>query len=301
MTSTRKELTDALIDNGFWIPTGVPGVFGRCARFEAIVEGFDASIVAIARDAGAERISFPPIVDRDVIRRTHYMESFPKLCGSIHSYREPRAKHMDLVDCVDQGGDWGPFLEQMPLTLCPAACYPLYPTCSGTIPDGGRHFDLSSYVFRAEPSDDPARLQSFRQRENVRIADPETIVSWRNSWSEHSVAVLTELGLPVALEVASDPFFGRGGRLLSANQIAEKLKLEVVVPITSTEEPTPICSLNYHEDKFATAFDIRTSSGEYAHSACIGFGLERVALALIETHGVAVESWPASVREALSL
>jgi seryl-tRNA synthetase len=301
MTSTRKELADALIENGFWIPTGVPGVVGRSARFEALVEGFDAIVVGIGRDAGAERIEFPPVVDREVIRHTHYMESFPELCGSVHSYRKDRGAHMDLVDCVDEGEDWGPYLEQMPLTLCPAACYPLYPACAGVLPEGGRHFDLSSYVFRAEPSDDPARLQSFRLRENVRMADPDTIAVWRGSWCEQAVGLLSELGIPVTLEVASDPFFGRGGRMLSANQIAEELKFEILVPITSVEKPTAICSVNYHEDKFSQIYEIRMPDGVLAHTACIGFGLERVILALIETHGVDVDSWPGSIREALSL
>ena len=44
------------------------------------------------------------------------------------------------------------------------------------------------------------------------------------------------------LDVAADPFFGRGGRMLVANQIAEELKFELVVPITSIEEPEPVSS-----------------------------------------------------------
>jgi hypothetical protein len=41
--------------------------------------------------------------------------------------------------------------------------------------------------------------------------------------------------------------------------------------------------------------------GSVAHSACIGFGLERIALALLFKHGIDVDSWPAEIREALSL
>ncbi len=301
MISTRKQLMDALVDGGFWIPSGVPGVFGRSGRFEAIVRAFDSIIIEIADEAGAERVEFPPVVDREVVRRVNYMESFPELCGSIHSYREHLGRHDELVDRVDEGGDWGGFLEQMPLTLCPAACYPVYPSCVGTLPDGGRHFVLSSYVFRAEPSDDPARLQSFRQRENVRIADAKTVRDWRRVWSVRAREIFEGLALPVQMKAASDPFFGRGGRLLAANQIAEELKSEILIPITSQEDPTAICSLNYHEDKFARAFGIQSSEGTEAHSACIGFGLERVALALLVSHGFSTDAWPSSVRGALSL
>ena len=38
-----------------------------------------------------------------------------------------------------------------------------------------------------------------------------------------------------------------------------------------------------------------------AHSACVGFGLERVALALFKTHGFRLEDWPREVRDVLAL
>ena len=49
------------------------------------------------------------------------------------------------------------------------------------------------------------------------------------------------------------------------------------------------------------AFDIRTHDGAVAHSACVGFGLERIALALFKTHGLDVSGWPLEVRNVLDL
>jgi seryl-tRNA synthetase len=74
-----------------------------------------------------------------------------------------------------------------------------------------------------------------------------------------------------------------------------------VVPICSTEKPTAIGSCNYHLDHFGIAFDIRTADGSIAHSACVGFGLERVALALFKTHGLQLAKWPGEVRDVLGL
>ena len=297
----QTEFTQALVDAGLWFPTDVPGIYGRSAAFEAIVEGFDARVVEIGRSAGAERIAFPPVVSRELIRRVAYMESFPELCGSIHSFRPDSARHADLVDRVDQGGDWGEYLEQMPLTLCPAACYPVYPTCRGVLPADGRHFDLCSFVFRAEPSEDPARLQSFRMRENVRVGAPDTVRAWRTEWTARAQDLLVELGLPIEVEVASDPFFGRGGKLLAANQIADEAKLELVCPIALEGQGTAIASLNHHSDKFSRAFGIELESGAFAETACVGFGLERVTLALLRTHGIETRRWPADVRGRLGL
>ena len=101
--------------------------------------------------------------------------------------------------------------------------------------------------------------------------------------------------------MASDPFFGRGGKLLAVNQRDQRLKLEIVTPIGSDERPTAIISLNYHQDHFGAIFGIRTADGEVAHTACVGFGLERIALALYRQHGFDRAAWPPSVREALGL
>ena len=301
MTMGRTDLMSALISRGFWIDGGTQGIVGRTARFESLVQGVESVINIYAAEDGAEVVAFPPVVDREILRRANYMESFPELCGSIHSYRKDRGRHLDLIDRVDEQGDWSEFLEQQPVTLCPAACYPLYPTCAGTLPPVGRLYDLTSYVFRAEPSDDPARLQSFRQHENVRIAEAEIVADWRRVWIERVDEIFEKLGLTSELAVASDAFFGRGGRLLAENQIADELKFEVLVQVTSDDAPTAIASLNLHEEKFGRAFGIETHGGHVAHSGCIGFGLERIVLALLVTHGFDVSSWPGSVREAMSL
>lgn len=296
-----ENFNQALIEQGLLIPCDVPGVVGRSAEFEAIVSGFDGLIVEIAQTAGAEHIEFPPVVSRELIRRVSYMDTFPELLGSIHSYRESSAKHDDLVKRVAEGGDWGEHLEQMPITLCPAACYPVYPICSGTLPPAGRHFNLSSWVFRAETESEPGRLQSFRQRENVRVADSETVRQWRDDWTLRAVSLLSDLGLHVDVQVASDPFIGRSGEMLAANQIAGEGKYEIVCPVALENDLTAIASFNHHHDKFGRAFGIRLPNGDYAETACVGFGLERVALALLRAHGVVASEWPLEVRTMLSL
>ena len=52
---------------------------------------------------------------------------------------------------------------------------------------------------------------------------------------------------------------------------------------------------------FGHTFGIHTADGNYAHTACIGFGLERIALALFMKHGFDPDHWPASVKSVLGL
>ena len=46
---------------------------------------------------------------------------------------------------------------------------------------------------------------------------------------------------------------------------------------------------------------MRNSAGEVAHTACVAFGMDRLAVALFATHGVDVAQWPAAVRATLGL
>ena len=142
-------------------------------------------------------------------------------------------------------------------------------------------------------------MQMFRMREHIIIADKDKVVEWRETWMKRGVDLLKSLGLPVQLASASDPFFGRGGRMLAANQRESGLKFEVLCPITSEETPTAIMSFNYHQEHFSGMFQIKTASGELAQTACLGFGMERCILGLFATHGYDPQTWPASVRKAL--
>ncbi|MEP7344663.1 MAG: amino acid--[acyl-carrier-protein] ligase [Gemmatimonadaceae bacterium] len=290
---------DALAAHGLIVPVGVLGAFGRGSVFDDVLERFDALILNMAKADGVESMTFPPVIDRAIIERTGYMESFPNLCGVVHSFLGPEREARALTQRIQAGEPWGDMLGMTDLVLNPAACYPLYPTCAGTLPDDGRHVTMLGWVYRQEPSLEPTRMRSFRVRELVRVGEPQTVLAWRDMWLERGVALLKSLQLPARSNVAADPFFGRGGKMLSAGQIEQRLKFEVLVPVISETEPTACCSFNYHQDKFGGAFGIRTAAGQVAHSACLGFGMERVTMALFRTHGFDPNEWPTAVRDRL--
>jgi seryl-tRNA synthetase len=296
-----KEFTEELLQSNLWLGTDVPGVFGRSAVFEDIVTAFEKLVTAMAKEDGAERVFFPPVMSRATLVETGYMESFPELCGSVHSFEGSGNDHSRLLGAIERSEDWSEHLQQTDVTLVPAACYPLYPTLRGTaLGPGGRLFDLSSYVFRHEPSANPARMQIFRMKENVRVGTPEDVNNWRQEWMQKGLTLLEALGLKVKLEVANDPFFGRGGKMLAQNQTQKKMKFEITTPLFAHKEPTAIASFNYHEDKFGSTFQIFSENSAPAHTACIGFGLERVTLALFRVHGLNPGLWPEAVLRKLA-
>jgi seryl-tRNA synthetase len=286
---------DELVKQRLILPLGVPGVFGRGPVLEDVIECFNQLVTKTTRGDHAEQLHFPPVIPRRLIEQSGFLNSFPHLAGTIFSFQGTDADHR----AMQQSGEWTAHQKITDVALTSAACYPVYPTLTGTLPQGGRLVTVYSYCFRHEPSMDPARLQSFRMREFIRLGAPEEVFAWREAWIARGAALLRSLGLPVDAVPASDPFFGRAGRMLAAGQRDQKLKFEVVVPIANAERPTAIMSFNYHQDHFASKFHIRSADGQIAHTACLGFGMERIALALVRTHGFDLAGWPPEVRERL--
>ncbi|HVY46985.1 MAG TPA: amino acid--[acyl-carrier-protein] ligase [Minicystis sp.] len=293
-----KAFYEGLVAHRLIVPVGVQGAFGRGAAFEDVLEALNRLITRESAGDGAEVYTFPPVIDRAVLERVDYMDSFPHLAGSVHSFFGKEAKAKEITQRIHDKQPWGDLLGQTGVVLNPAACYPVYPSLAGELPESGRLVTMTNWVYRHEPSPEPTRMQSFRVREFVRAASPDAVVAWRDQWLERGLALLRGLGLPARSDVASDPFFGRGGRMLADGQKAQKLKFEVLVPVISEAEPTAVCSFNYHQDHFGQVFGIQ-SKGEVAHTACLGFGLERVVMALFQTHGFVPASWPADVRARL--
>lgn len=290
---------DALVAHGLIIPTGVAGGWGRGPVFEDILNRFDAKVMREAAGDGATELTFPPIIARSMIERLGYLDNFPQLSGSIHSFFGKEAQARELSQRVHDGQRWEDLLEITESMLIPAACYPVYPVFSGLLPEGGRLITVKGWCYRHEPSAEPTRLQSFRMREFIRVGRPDEVEAWRDGWLQRGLALLRSLGLPVESDVANDPFFGRAGKMMAASQREQRLKFEIVVPVISQAHPTAICSFNWHQEHFTATFGIRAAGDRTAHTACLGFGLERCTLALLKTHGLDPAAWPDTVRREL--
>lgn len=283
------------------IPSGVRGVYGRSGTFENVIDQFENLVTRETRPMNPEVVRFPPVFNRQNYSKIDHIYNFPDLMGSVHSFMGKEPEHAEMLRKFEANEKWTDDLEASEVMLAPAACYPLYPSAAGTLPAEGRLVDLKSFVFRHEPSDDPARMQSFRMREFVRLGTPEQALAHRDFWIENATRILKSVGLNVEAVVANDPFFGRGGRVMKATQREQNLKYELVIPICLEDKPTAITSCNYHLDHFGSVFNINSADGAVAHTACMGFGLERICLALFKHHGLDINKWPESVRKLLHL
>jgi len=300
-SSDQAEFLAELIDSGLLIESGVPGVYGHNEVFEQVRSRLDERLSAEAGARGALRLRFPPVLPRRQLESSGYLSSFPHLTGSVYSFDGDERQAREQAERAAQHNDWSEHQRPTELTMMPAACYPVYPAIAkrNPLPPGGLFVDAGgAWVFRNEPSHDPMRRQIFHQHELVRIGEPDAVLEWRDEWANRGLELLRAFGLAAELDIANDPFFGRAGRMLAANQQVEKLKLELLVPIAGPE-PTACASFNHHRDNFGAKFGIELSDGTTAHTACLGFGHERIVLGLLRTHGLDPGVWPASVRSEL--
>src|SRR6185295_17573742 len=199
-----------LVEHGLIVPVGVAGAFGRGAVFEDVLERFNGLVTNISRNDGAEVFTFPPVINRQILEKVHYLDSFPHLCGAVYSFFGKDQQAAKLSEKVNSGEPWGDMLGMTDVVMNPAACYPVYPSFTGTVPKAGRLVTMLNWVYRHEPSPEPTRMQSFRVREFVRVGTPDQVVEWRDMWLQRGLDLLTSLDLPARSDVASDPFFGRG-------------------------------------------------------------------------------------------
>lgn len=282
-------------------PTAVDGIHARTATFELVMHALGAFITR-HRDSDAEVLRFPPVMSRAQLETSGYLKSFPHLLGCVSVLHGEEHQLRTAVD-GRAGEHWTEALEATGVVLTPAACYPLYPlvAASGPVPASGARYDVESYCFRHEATAERGRLQSFRMREFVCIGSASAVQDFRRRWLERADELMGELALRFHVSPASDPFFGRVGRIMALDQVERALKFELLIAIGADDAPTACMSFNYHQDHFGNAWGLRTESKAVAHTTCVAFGLERLCMALFGVHGLDPDAWPASVRNALAL
>ena len=280
----------------------VDGVYARTALYVHAVERLEAYITRL-REPEAEVMRFPPVMSRKQLEKSGYLKSFPNLLGCVCALHGSEASIRAAADRHETGGDWTEALSSSDLVLSPAACYPVYPIAAarGQLPAAGWQFDIEADVFRHEPSKSLDRLQSFRMREFVKIGSPDQIVEYRERWLARAPQIAADLSLPYTLDVANDPFFGRVGQIMAVSQRQQALKFEMLIPYYAKATPTACMSFNYHREHFGVVWNMRDERGEPAHTSCVAFGIDRLAVAMFANHGVDLDRWPTMTRQALQL
>ncbi|MCG7414648.1 hypothetical protein MHK74_08725 [Microbacterium aurum] len=268
-----------LVDAGFLVGQMGPGVTVWSERFEQLARKLQESVGARLESTVDREIWAPPVVDTHTATASGYLDNFPQLAGIVSTAQDGTPEYMRAA-------------------LVGAACHPFFAVCAPQHDEPSRTVGrVTAPVFRWEPDDDPFRLVSFRQTEHVIVAGEGEVRSVLAKWTTRILNLLRDdLGLPISLAAANDPFFGRVGQLKGDLQLASGDKTEALLITPHTSAPVALASVNYHGSRLVRAFEW---PGDTV-SGCLGVGLERTAIAVLLTHGPSEADWPETVKELLA-
>lgn len=240
--------------------------------FVALVRFFDNELRRLAGRLGAIEQRFPSMLRKARLEKLGFYEAFPHHATPLAS---PPA--------------------QADLVLSPAICYHLYDVLEGQRLSASPLLVTSCGVcFRSEGKSldaSRARLWSFSMREIV-IVGADTDVSRSLTTLERRVKrFFTGIGLRVEIEAAADSFFLGEARGRAILQRLAKLKSEFRYTMQSGS-PIALGSTNSHRDFFGKRMKIVLQDGSKAHTGCVAFGLERLALAFLDRYGSDAAAWP---------
>ncbi|MFJ4439511.1 aminoacyl--tRNA ligase-related protein [Streptomyces sp. NPDC088923] len=245
------------------------------------------------RAYGAQELRVPSMIPTAVVDRAGYIET--------------ARQHLSFVSPLDPAP--GPFEEFLPYwretasqgsardagihaylgiprdVLNPALCLHCYPLLESAVVTAATPavLTLTGSCFRDESGNlnHAERLREFAMREAVVVGTPETVDRVHGELADFMIATAELLGLDFRLESATDIFFNDGAPQLLFSQLLSDNKFELAVQDPATGQSVATASLNKHQTHFTEPFGMKTEDGRPAVSLCVGFGIDRLALALV--------------------
>lgn len=295
-----------LRDRGLAFVTG-DGQVALAKPLLDLMDRLDSLLTGIAcSEFAAAEYRYPTLIRTQALRRSGYTSSFPhhlmfttRLRSDIHNYRDFLAEtgvgagDDDFAQAVLSRS--GPVDQCLPPTMCyhtfqQFADAPL-PMADMAVTARGK-----SFRFESRYQADLERLWDFTIREIVFLGTREFAAGCRDRFRDLAGALLDELALTGHCEVAHDPFFGdqdTSASISSQRLLERKHEMRLAV---APDRTIAVGSFNLHGRLFSDAFDIRQPDDQPAHTACVGFGLERLAYAVLCQHGTNEAGWPDPLR-----
>lgn len=307
-TRTADGVFDRLLAEGAVVELG-EGTYGTGSWFTRLVDALDRRLRDLGvEDFGAVEYRYPTLVPTRSLRRGGYLDAFPQFLMSASRLHADVDTYRDFAEGLGTAKNTAAhlmrFSEHSGYCLPPAICFHTY----GQFADRRLGSDGlvvtslgKSFRFESRYSRSLERLWDFTMREVVFVGAEDVVVAQRDRFMARARELVEELRLGGHLEIATDPFFcnDKTPQLVLAQRLME-LKYELRLP-AEQDRTIAVGSFNLHGTTFGEAFGITLPDGQTAHSACVAFGLERLAFAFVCQHGADPHAWPAAVRTAVGL
>lgn len=269
-----------------WYESGQSAYGGPLLR---LYQRLDQMFQRWAGTYGASEYLFPPFIPATALARLDYFRSFPHLITfpAVLRAENENLERFAKGTPLDAQGELHP-TELGPIrdVLTPAACYHCYLLLQGERLSQARYLTTRAQCFRHEAYYRPMERQwSFSMREIVCVGGAEEVKAFLVDARARAERFFEKIGLPIAWETASDPFFNPATNPKYLAQRLDPVKTEMVFGKLA------IGSVNFHRNYFGEAFQIGRD-GREAFSGCIAFGLDRWIFTWISRFGQDERDWP---------
>lgn len=272
--------------------------------FLDLMKGLDKIALEIAAELGAVEQEYPTFVPVELLRDINYFRDFPHhiIVGTaLAEDREALGRFAQAHDSTKKDYDSlsvEGMLEKVKMVAAPSVCYTCYYSLRNREIRGNMVITAKNRCSRNEPQGYGSlrRLKNFTMREIIFLGEREFVLRQRQKMLDATRELMTSLGMAGKIQSAHDPFFTNDAAYKAIFQESFRLKYEWLAYLPFDKQYLAICSVNLHNDSFGKAFGIRLAGGDVAQSACVGFGLERWAYAVLSQFGFDRRAWPESVR-----
>jgi seryl-tRNA synthetase len=276
------------------------GRYGLGPTLVGLMAALDARIREKAAELQAPAHTFPSLIGADALDRCRYFQNFAPSLTLVSHLREDHQLLQEFAKTAHWDGEQLAFdrasVSRVECLLSPAVCFHWYAWLSQTDLPASRAITAIGKCFRYESSNLSGleRLWDFTLREIIFVGTGQYVLENRQTCIDFCVQFLDELEVAYELTSATDPFFVDAYAAQAAYQQGFDLKFELLLPLPYSGRKLAVGSINYHQDFFGRSFAI-TAGGAPAHTGCLGFGVERMALAFLAQHGVDRMRWPDAI------
>lgn len=249
-----------------------------------VIRSVERRIAQWAQDTGISEYSYPALLPVEDLSRIDYFENFPHL-GTLASVIRPQRLEPEYTNRAElRQSVLSADLEDARFALPSAACYGTYFSLRGSTLSHATYVTTLARCFRNEGEYTALRrLRSFQMRELICLGDAVAVQQHLYSFRSRIETFTREIGLPISVAVANDPFFDKNSSRAKWQQIFP-VKEEFVY-----QDDLAIASVNFHRNFFGERCEITLTDGTPAFTGCVAFGLERWLAALVDHFDGSVE------------